>query len=130
MDEEEAILQIELLNHDFFVFKNIDEEEFVDKKSFDEVMKKWDDELMLKMSEDEKAYYAAKAPEKAEALLRKMADQLFVSLEFFSEFGSYSSHELEKVCSSLEFTMQVAADGGSKELAEEILDRFEKIVKG
>ena len=41
-------------------FKNIDEEEFVDKKSFDEVMKKWDDELMLKMSEDEKAYYAAK----------------------------------------------------------------------
>ena len=26
MDEEEAVLQIELLNHDFFVFKNIDEE--------------------------------------------------------------------------------------------------------
>lgn len=26
MDEEEAILQIELLNHDFFVFKNVDEE--------------------------------------------------------------------------------------------------------
>ena len=26
MDEEEAILQIELLNHDFFVFKNIDED--------------------------------------------------------------------------------------------------------
>ncbi len=26
MDEEEATLQIELLNHDFFVFKNIDEE--------------------------------------------------------------------------------------------------------
>ena len=26
MDEEEAILQMELLNHDFFMFKNIDEE--------------------------------------------------------------------------------------------------------
>ena len=26
MDEEEAILQVELLDHDFFVFKNIDEE--------------------------------------------------------------------------------------------------------
>ena len=26
MDEEEAILQMELLNHDFFAFKNIDEE--------------------------------------------------------------------------------------------------------
>lgn len=26
MDEEEAVLQMELLNHDFFVFKNIDEE--------------------------------------------------------------------------------------------------------
>ena len=26
MDEEEAILQLELLNHDFFVFKNIDED--------------------------------------------------------------------------------------------------------
>jgi tetratricopeptide (TPR) repeat protein len=66
------------------------------------------------------AYYAAGASEKAEELLRKMADQLFVSLEFFSGFGSYSSHELEKVCSSLEFAMQVAAEGGSKEFAEEI----------
>ena len=26
MDEEEALLQMELLNHDFFMFKNIDEE--------------------------------------------------------------------------------------------------------
>ncbi len=26
MDEEEAILQMDLLNHDFFVFKNVDEE--------------------------------------------------------------------------------------------------------
>lgn len=26
MDEEEALIQIELLNHDFFVFKNIDED--------------------------------------------------------------------------------------------------------
>ncbi len=26
MDEEEAILQMELLNHDFFIFENIDEE--------------------------------------------------------------------------------------------------------
>jgi len=26
MDEEEAILQMELLNHDFFMFKNLDEE--------------------------------------------------------------------------------------------------------
>ena len=26
MDEEEAMLQIDLLNHDFFVFKNVDEE--------------------------------------------------------------------------------------------------------
>ena len=26
MDEEEAVLQMEMLNHDFFVFKNIDEE--------------------------------------------------------------------------------------------------------
>ena len=26
MDEEEAILEMELLGHDFFVFKNIDEE--------------------------------------------------------------------------------------------------------
>ena len=26
MDEEEALLQLNLLDHDFFVFKNIDEE--------------------------------------------------------------------------------------------------------
>ena len=28
MDEEEAILQMELLNHDFFIFRNLDEECF------------------------------------------------------------------------------------------------------
>ena len=76
------------------------------------------------------AYYAAGAPEKAEELLRKMTAQLFVSLDFFSKFGSFSSHELEKVCNSLEFTMQVAAEGGSKELAESILKRFEEIAEG
>ena len=73
------------------------------------------------------AYYAAEAPEKAEELIRKMVDQLFVSLQFFSEFGSYSSNEVERVCSSLEFAMQTAAEGGSKELAEEILKKFEEV---
>ena len=76
------------------------------------------------------AYYAAGAPEKAEELLRKISDQLFISLDFFNQFGSFSSHELEKVCSSLEFAMQVAAEGGSKELAESILKRFEEIAEG
>ena len=73
------------------------------------------------------AYYAAGAPEKAEELIRKIVDQLFVSLQFFNEFGSYSSNELERVCSSLEFAMQAAAEGGSKELAEEILKKFEEV---
>ena len=76
------------------------------------------------------AYYAAGAPDKAEELLRKISDQLFISLDFFNQFGSFSSHELEKVCSSLEFAMQVAAEGGSKELAESILKRFEEIAEG
>ena len=75
------------------------------------------------------AYYAAEAPEKAEELIRKMVDQLFVSLQFFSEFGSYSSNEVERVCSSLEFAMQTAAEGGSKELAEEILKRFDEVAE-
>jgi tetratricopeptide (TPR) repeat protein len=73
------------------------------------------------------AYYAAGAPEKAEELIRKIVDQLFVSLQFFNEFGNYSSNELERVCSSLEFAMQAAAEGGSKELAEEILKNFEEV---
>jgi tetratricopeptide (TPR) repeat protein len=73
------------------------------------------------------AYYAAGAPEKAEELIRKIVDQLFVSLQFFNEFGNYSSNELERVCSSLEFAMQAAAEGGSKELAEEILKKFEEV---
>jgi hypothetical protein len=34
------------------------------------------------------------------------------------------------VCSSLEFAMQVAAEGGSKEFAESILKRFEEIAEG
>ena len=76
------------------------------------------------------AYYAAGAPDKAEELLRKISDQLFISLDFFNQFGSFSSHELEKVCSSLEFAMQVAAEGGSKEFAESILKRFEEIAEG
>ena len=76
------------------------------------------------------AYYAAGAPEKAEELLRRMADQLFVSLEFFASFGEYSSREFEKVYNSLEYMVQTASEGGSKDFAEEILDRFEKVMKG
>jgi tetratricopeptide (TPR) repeat protein len=76
------------------------------------------------------AYYAAGAPEKAEDLLRRMTDQLFVSLEFFAGFGDYSSREFEKVYNSLEFVVQTASEGGSKDFAEEVLDRFEKVMKG
>ena len=76
------------------------------------------------------AYYAAGAPEKAEELLRRMADQLFVSLEFFAGFGEYSSREFEKVYNSLEYVVQTASEGGSKDFAEEVLDRFEKAMKG
>ena len=83
--------------------------------------------MVLSMAE---AYYAAGAPEKAEDLLRRMADQLFVSLEFFYSFGDYSSREFEKVYNSLEFMLQVASECGSKDFAEELMDRFEKIVNG
>ena len=76
------------------------------------------------------AYYAAGAPEKAEELLRRMADQLFASLEFFAGFGEYSSREFEKVYNSLEYVVQTASEGGSKDFTEEVLDRFEKAMKG
>ena len=75
------------------------------------------------------AYYAAGAPEKAEDLIRRMADELFVSLKFFAQFPGYASHELEKVYNSIDFLMQVASDGGNKELAEDMQSRLEAILK-
>ena len=78
--------------------------------------------MVIAMAE---AYYAAGAPEKAEAIIRKAADQLFVSLNFFVNFGSYASREFEKVFSTLEFATQVASEGGSKELAQELVKRFD-----
>ena len=82
--------------------------------------------MVIAMAE---AYYAAGAPEKAEEIIRKAADQLFVSLEFFSNFGGYASHEFEKVFNTLEFATQVASEGGSKELAEELVKRFDEFAK-
>jgi tetratricopeptide (TPR) repeat protein len=82
--------------------------------------------MVIAMAE---AYYAAGAPEKAEEIIRKAADQLFVSLEFFANFGGYASHEFEKVFNTLEFATQVASEGGSKELAEELVKRFDEFAK-
>ena len=76
------------------------------------------------------AYYMAKAPQKAEELIRKITDQLMVSLSFFNRFGDFASGEVEKIYNTLEFALQVAAEGGSTELAEDILKRVEDTIKG
>ena len=76
------------------------------------------------------AYYMAKAPQKAEELIRKITDQLMVSLSFFDRFGDFASGEVEKIYNTLEFALQVAAEGGSTELAEDILKRVEDTIKG
>ena len=73
------------------------------------------------------AYYAAGAPDKAEALLRRMLDPLMASFEFFAGFEDYSSHEFEKVYNYLEYMAQVASEGGSKEFVDELMTRFEAL---
>lgn len=80
--------------------------------------------MVIAMAE---AYYAAGAQEKAEELLSQMVDQLFVSFQFFGNYGNYASREFEKVYNSLEYIVQVAAESGSKELADRIIKRFEEI---
>ena len=76
------------------------------------------------------AYYMAEAPQKAEELLRKLTDQLIVSLNFFDRFGDFASGEAGKIYNTLEFALQVAAEGGSTELAEDILKRVEDTING
>jgi hypothetical protein len=76
------------------------------------------------------AYYMAGAPEKAEELLRKITDQLFVSLMFFHDFfeNENASSEAQKICYTLECAIQCAVNGESMELAEEIHQRLEDFI--
>jgi hypothetical protein len=76
------------------------------------------------------AYYMAGAPEKAEELLRKITDQLFVSLMFFDDFleNENASSEAQKICYTLECAIQCAVNGESMELAEEIHQRLEDFI--
>ena len=73
------------------------------------------------------AYYAAGASDKAEALLRRMVDPLMTSLKFFGDYSDYAAHEFEKVYTYLENIAQVASEGGSKELVDELVARFEEL---
>ena len=73
------------------------------------------------------AYYAAGASDKAEALLRRMVDPLMKSLKFFGDYSDYAAHEFEKVYTYLENIAQVASEGGSKELVDELVARFEEL---
>ena len=73
------------------------------------------------------AYYAAGASDKAEDLLRRMVDPLMKSLTFFGGYSDYASQEFEKVYTYLENIAQVASDGGSKELVDELVARFEEL---
>mgnify|MGYP003288830597 CR=1 FL=1 len=73
------------------------------------------------------AYYAAGASDKAEDLLRRMVDPLMKSLTFFGSYSDYASQEFEKVYTYLENIAQVASDGGSKDLVDELVARFEEL---
>ena len=73
------------------------------------------------------AYYAAGASDKAEDLLRRMVDPLMKSLTFFGSYSDYASQEFEKVYTYLENIAQVASDGGSKNLVDELVARFEEL---
>ena len=58
--------------------KPIDESKIVDNKTFEESMKEWEEQLILNMSNDEKAYHLAKKcfDKKTEDIVRRYRDRV------------------------------------------------------
>ena len=69
-------------------------------------------------------YYDAGAPEKALDLSRRLAEELFVSSEFFLVYYDLTQREFESCYSCLSYLADLADHYGEKEYATEIRDRF------
>ena len=74
-------------------------------------------------------YYDAGAPEKAEELAARFADELFVSTTFFLEFYDYTRPEFENCYKILQFLSDISDHFGNAELASSIRDRFNQLVE-
>ena len=74
-------------------------------------------------------YYDAGAPEKAEVLAEKFADELFVSTCFFLEYYDYARQEFENCYKLLQYLADMSDHNGNAELAKSIRDRFNQMVE-
>ncbi|MBO5814690.1 MAG: DUF2723 domain-containing protein [Bacteroidales bacterium] len=73
-------------------------------------------------------YYNAGAPEKALDLARRMADELFVSTEFFLGYYDLAKHEFENCYQCLSYISDLAEHYDDKEFAAEVRDRFNTLL--
>ena len=69
-------------------------------------------------------YYNAGAADKALDLSRRLADELFVSTEFFIEYYDLAKREFENCYQCLSYVCDLAEHYGDKEFAAEVRDRF------
>ena len=73
-------------------------------------------------------YYNAGAPDKALDLSRRLADELFVSTEFFIEYYDLAKREFENCYQCLSYVCDLAEHYGDKEFAAEVRDRFNTLL--
>ena len=75
-----------------------------------------------------KTYYNAGAADKALDLSRRLADELFVSTEFFIEYYDLAKREFENCYQCLSYVCDLAEHYGDKEFAAEVRDRFNTLL--
>ena len=73
-------------------------------------------------------YYNAGAADKALDLSRRLADELFVSTEFFIEYYDLAKREFENCYQCLSYICDLAEHFGQKEFAAEVRDRFNTLL--
>ena len=73
-------------------------------------------------------YYIAGAADKAIALARSFVDELFVSMNFFLEYYDIAKKEFESCYNCVSYIADVTEHFGDKEFADEIIERFNKMV--
>ncbi len=73
-------------------------------------------------------YYNAGAADKALDLSRRLADELFVSTEFFLEYYDLAKREFENCYQCLSYVCDLAEHYGDKEFAAEVRDRFNTLL--
>ena len=73
-------------------------------------------------------YYNAGADDKALDLSHRLADELFVSTEFFIEYYDLAKREFENCYQCLSYICDLAEHFGQKEFAAEVRDRFNTLL--